>query len=156
MRKPDVVHALALFFLNFSRWQQTKMQPNNYHKITCKFSTNKVLLKTWCSGERRVGTWLGRVRRIIAWGRLYGGAAPGMGGVNRGGGGQNSVCSTCPGWFAPKLKSFEFSCPYLQHHIGRAVRFVDFIARFSTDIVYFSYRSSHLSLPIFVTDKSCL
>ena len=41
-------------------------------------------------------------------------------------------------------------------HIGRAVRFVDFIARFSTDIVYFSYRSSHLSLPIFVTDKSCL
>ena len=42
------------------------------------------------------------------------------------------------------------------NHIGRAVRFVDFIARFSTDIVYFSYRSSHLSLPIFVTDKSCL
>ena len=41
-------------------------------------------------------------------------------------------------------------------HIGRAVRFVDFIAIFSTDIVYFSYRSSHLSLPIFVTAKSCL
>ena len=41
-------------------------------------------------------------------------------------------------------------------HIGRAVRFVDFIARFSTDLVYFSYRSSHLSLPIFVTAKSCL
>ena len=41
-------------------------------------------------------------------------------------------------------------------HIGRAVRFVDFIARFSTDLVYFSYRSSHLSLPIFGTAKSCL
>ena len=35
-------------------------------------------------------------------------------------------------------------------------RFVDFIARFSTDLVYFSYRSSHLSLPIFGTAKSCL
>ena len=41
-------------------------------------------------------------------------------------------------------------------HIGRAVRFVDFIAIFSPDIVYFSYRSSHFSLPIFVTAKSCL
>ena len=33
-------------------------------------------------------------------------------------------------------------------HIARAVRFADFIARFSTDIVYFFYRSSNLSLPI--------
>ena len=51
---------------------------------------------------------------------------------------------------------FDPEGPSENGHIGRAVRFVDFIARFSTDIVYFTYRSSHLSLPIFVTDKSCL
>ena len=52
--------------------------------------------------------------------------------------------------------SFVGSLFYHINHIGRAVRFVDFIARFSTDLVYFSYRSSHLSLPIFGTAKSCL
>ena len=41
-------------------------------------------------------------------------------------------------------------------HIGRAVRFVGFIAIFSTNIAYSSYKSSHLSLLIFVTAKFCL
>ena len=46
----------------------------------------------------------------------------------------------------------------VQHaeHIARAVIFVDFIARFPTNIVYCSYKSSHLALPIFVIAKSCL